>query len=116
MQTPRRHSILHSPAKNQKEWEKAGQGFEGARTRAPERETTQSNRDAGCRTGTRAERASQFSRSKWVRAKVRISPQIETSSGERAKLPRACGARLWANANSCLRMRAKSEGGHGMQK
>src|SRR3990167_11176760 len=27
---------------------------------------------------------------KWVRAKVRITPQIETSSAERAETPRAC--------------------------
>ncbi|OGG50273.1 hypothetical protein A2763_01240 [Candidatus Kaiserbacteria bacterium RIFCSPHIGHO2_01_FULL_54_36] len=45
------------PAKNKKEWKAAGRGFEGARTRAPERITTESNRDAEYRTGTRAERA-----------------------------------------------------------
>ena len=35
----------------------AGRGFEGVRTRAPESNTTKSNRDAEYRTGTRAERA-----------------------------------------------------------
>jgi len=54
--------------------------------------------------------------SKWVRAKVRIRSEIETSSAVRGKFWRAKGARLRADANSCMRVRANWEGGHGCKK
>src|SRR3989344_5682781 len=48
---------------------------------------------------------------KKVRAKDRISPQIETSGSESPNLPRAVGAENGERMESALWVRANSEGG-----
>src|SRR3989344_3739611 len=79
-----------------------------ARRRVP----TRSERTKESEATTHAERANHC-RSKKVRAKVRITSQIETSSAGRENAPRATGARLGGGAHSALCFSAKFDGGGG---
>src|SRR3989344_4672335 len=75
--------------------------------------TTQSGRTIQSRATTRSARAHHWSlRSKKVRAKATISPQIETSESERGKKPRADGA---GGGKRCRRF-ATNWGGTGISK
>jgi len=96
---PRRHSILHSPRENKKEWKVAGRWFEGARTRAPERITTESNRTIRYKATTRAERATSVG----ILGKMSSSSVVDTHQtrdkvgfglvffGRRQRKPMICG-------------------------